>query len=309
MNLCRKAYVKVMKSSASIPVDFEGQEASDLIRRHIEDDKPLMVARFGASELNCMVGTHWENQPGIGKHLRYMRGDISSPFLREAIIRTGYINAGIFPPSKETIQRFSALMFEDMKELDILGRWLSNEKDFIHSIAGLKTIRLQDIEPYYHANPWSEALKGKKVLVVHPFENTIQSQYSKRELLFENPAVLPEFELKTVRAVQTIAGNNDLGFQDWFDALEYMKGQIDQVAYDIAIIGCGAYGFPLAAHVKRQGKKAIHMGGATQILFGIRGKRWENHPKISTLFNPHWAHPSEQETPSGKELIENGCYW
>ena len=27
-------------------------------------------------------------------------------------------------------------------------------------------------------------------------------------------------------------------------------------------LGCGAYGFPLAAHVKRMGKKAIHMGGS-----------------------------------------------
>lgn len=301
--------MKTFKPSFSLPVDFEGQAASDKIRKGLEDDKPLMVARFGASELNCMVGTHWERQAGIQKYVRYLKGDISSPFLREAIIRTGHINAGIFPPSKEVIQRFSDLMFEDMKELDILGRWLSNEKDFIKDIPELTNIRLQDIEPYYHDRPWTEALEGKRVLVVHPFVSTIRSQYEKRDKLFENPKVLPEFKLMTVRAVQSIAGNNDRGFRDWFDALEYMKQQIDSLPYDIAIIGCGAYGFPLAAHVKRQGKKAIHMGGATQILFGIRGKRWENHPKISTLFNPHWSHPSEQETPSGKELIENGCYW
>ena len=43
---------------------------------------------------------------------------------------------------------------------------------------------------------------------------------------------------------------------------EYMKAEINKSNYDICILGCGAYGFPLAAHVKRMGKKAIHMGGS-----------------------------------------------
>lgn len=49
-----------------------------------------------------------------------------------------------------------------------------------------------------------------------------------------------------------------------------MKDEIDKQDYDIALIGCGAYGFPLAAHIKRSGKKAIHLGGALQLLFGIK---------------------------------------
>lgn len=31
--------------------------------------------------------------------------------------------------------------------------------------------------------------------------------------------------------------------------------------YDICLIGYSAYGFPLAAHAKRKGKKAVHLGG------------------------------------------------
>lgn len=49
-----------------------------------------------------------------------------------------------------------------------------------------------------------------------------------------------------------------------------MKDEIDKRDYDIALIGCGAYGFPLAAHIKRSGKKAVHLGGALQLLFGIK---------------------------------------
>ena len=98
-------------------------------------------------------------------------------------------------------------------------------------------------------------------------------QYKKRTLLFKTNR-LPSFDLKTVKAVQSIAGNKT-AFKDWFDALDYMKSQIDSIDYDVCLIGAGAYGFPLAAHVKRSGKKAIHIGGSLQLLFGIRGKRWE----------------------------------
>ena len=48
-----------------------------------------------------------------------------------------------------------------------------------------------------------------------------------------------------------------------------------RLEFDVAIIGCGAYGFPLANEIKKMGKVAIHLAGATQLMFGIVGKRWE----------------------------------
>ena len=90
-----------------------------------------------------------------------------------------------------------------------------------------------------------------------------------------------------------------------------MKKQIDKVDFDIAIIGCGAYGMPLAAKLKGAGKQAIHLGGATQLLFGIKGRRWEeNYPsKIATFFNEHWVYPNKEETPQNAKVVERGCYW
>lgn len=55
--------------------------------------------------------------------------------------------------------------------------------------------------------------------------------------------------------------------------------------------------FPLAAHVKRTGKKAIHLGGGLQLLFGIRGKRWDMRDEYKSLMNEYWIRPSEDETP------------
>ena len=87
-----------------------------------------------------------------------------------------------------------------------------------------------------------------------------------------------------------------------------MITDIQKLNFDIAIIGCGAYGFPLAAAVKRMGKQAIHLGGATQLLFGIRGNRWENS-ELRRFFNEYWVKPGIDEIPSHAGKIENGCYW
>ena len=48
-----------------------------------------------------------------------------------------------------------------------------------------------------------------------------------------------------------------------------------RLEFDVSIVGCGAYGFPLANEIKKKGKVAIHLTGATQLMFGIVGKRWE----------------------------------
>ena len=81
--------------------------------------------------------------------------------------------------------------------------------------------------------------------------------------------------------------------------------------FDVAIIGCGAYGYPLAAEIKRMGKVVIHLGGATQILFGIIGNRWEkDHPEFCRKFvNDAWVRPMDKEKIQNAGSVENACYW
>lgn len=83
-----------------------------------------------------------------------------------------------------------------------------------------------------------------------------------------------------------------------------MCEEIEKINFDIALIGAGAYGFPLAAFVKEKGKVAIHMGGALQLLFGIKGFRWNE----LGIYNEYWIKPSESEIPKGYKRIEGGCY-
>ena len=89
------------------------------------------------------------------------------------------------------------------------------------------------------------------------------------------------------------------------------KGPFKPNGKKVALIGAGAYGLPLAAHVKKLGKKAIHVGGGLQLLFGIKGSRWENDPGygLGEILNEHWVKPLPEECPSHAKSIEGGCYW
>ena len=114
--------------------------------------------------------------------------------------------------------------------------------------------------------------------------------------------------MKTIKAFQTIKGNKSL-FNNWFDALGSLKQKIEEQDFDIALIAAGAYGLPLAAHVKAIGKKGIHLGGFLQLIFGIRGARWENCQYHSPLINDNWKFPYQHEYPVNYKKLDHGSYW
>ena len=297
--LMRKLKIKhVIIPKYNDRIVLELDEAQEKIKEIILAGKPALVARFGSNEASCTADT-------IGIKLGAKR-----KFSEKTLYRMNN-NAGVFPYGEEMAFRFGEISAEAAKQVDLLGKWKSTMQDYlIRHVCNPEMLltSLANLEPYYSDNPWSAALKGKKILVIHPFKETIEAQYKKRELLFENPDMLPEFELKVMKAVQTIAGEKDERFKDWEEALNYMHKEAMKIDFDVAIIGCGAYGMSLAAKIKQSGKIAIHLGGATQLLFGIKGARWDNQP-LSKLYNEHWTRPLETETPKAAKKVEGACYW
>lgn len=219
-----------------------------------------------------------------------------------------HINAGFFPPTDEMLDRFSELYLKDLESMDYLWcMWFCRYENQLYKDYIPNTSIIEYDETYLPLDqkiPWTKALEGKKVLVIHPFEDSIQVNYKNRDKLFDNKDILPTFELYTLKAVQSIAGTKTK-YEDWFSALDDMEQQMDQIDYDIALIGAGAYGLPLAVHAKRTGKKAIHLGGALQLLFGIKGKAWN---KLG-IYNEYWTSPLESERPEGFKQVEAGRYW
>lgn len=220
-------------------------------------------------------------------------------------------NAGLFPECSETFKYFYLKYNDALKHVDLLALMRTDaETNLLKRRKSPKLYcELPDLEPYFHSTPWSSALAGLNVLIIHPFARSIESQYnSSRKKLFDNPKVLPEFSLKTIISPQTI-GDSTNGFKSWPEAFESLCVKVKSFDYDVAIIGCGAYGFPLGAFVKSMGKVAIHLGGATQLLFGVSGKRWRDNPLFDGIINENWITPFKSERPPGWESIEGGCYW
>ena len=243
---CRRILKKEIKNYANRRI-LGLEEGNAYIAHLIALGKPMVVSRFGSTELSVIL-----RREAHKNHRLYKNNDKNLCLL-----------SGFFPDNERLMDEFSEMMTGLISEIDLLACWFSSLEEYVigEFMPNTQLTRLVAVEPYVFNVPWSKMLKDKKILVVHPFENSILKQYSRREKLFSNPDVLPGFDLKTLKAVQTIAGEKDERFATWFDALNYMKDEMKKIDFDIALIGCGAYGMPLAIEAKKMGKQAVHMGG------------------------------------------------
>jgi hypothetical protein len=288
------------------------EEGNDTIATYLQNQKPFVVSRLGHAELQCLINfdeiNFLKNKNVITKYLYVIRGYNSH--WQESVKVAMKRNTGYFPTEDTDLDNFALFYFKCISQIDVLGVWYNYFEDEIvkRYCSNVSLMPLHSIEPYYFKNPWSSYLKGKKVLVVHPFEKSIQKQFQIREKLFEDNNVLPDFTLITIKAVLSNA-YTDTTFPTWFDALESMQQKMSNIDFDIALIGAGAYGLPLAIYAKSLGKQAIHFGGSLQILFGIKGARWDNNPSINKFYNEYWIRPLMEETPSKFREVEDGCYW
>ena len=278
---------------------FTASEGKELLKKLILSEKAVLIGKFGETELRTVYTflCDW-------CHLNNIR-------------RASYEicnNAGFFPRRISSIRKFCKEYVEAMRCIDYLGMSLWKTEEVFASTLNDSfkgSFSMGVLDPLHLDNPWTIALEKKRVLVIHPFAESIRRQYNeKRKEIFKNSELyLPDFKLLTVKAVQSIGGKGTIEFATWFDALEYMKSQIDALDFDIALIGCGAYGLPLGKYIKDKNKQAIHLGGSLQLLFGILGGRWENQDYVKRFINENWIRPSKEETPKNYTGIEGGCYW
>ena len=297
-------------------------ESNKIISNAIKSGKPFMAAKLGESELEVLRNYYAIERSQKKDCLLYRIID----FIKygERVEWTGLNtivkDSGFFPKKEELLYKFSELYISQIKIIDFFATaatmkgWYNNKgEDFIiNKLNKSATILTTEIfDPFlFLETSWTIQLKGKKVLVIHPFEHSILNNYKNRLLQFPIP-LLPNFVLITLKAEQTIA-NSTSNFINWFEALKYMQNKIDKIEFDIALIGCGAYGLPLAGYIKSvKHRQAIHIGGALQLYFGIKGNRWNTHPIISSFYNEYWTKPTFSETPENVNRFGSGDrdYW
>ncbi len=297
---------------APLNIAFRGQVANDAIRSILERDAPCLVARFGSGEMETILrGLDVQSSSCLPCKFLQMCLGKSGPFWWDNSIRAGIVwIAGYFPETDEALNRFANRAVEDSRQIDILGSWLAGEKRLSKMyFPNVTAVPLNDLTPFWFKHPWMSALRGRKVLVVHPFVDTIRQQYAKRRDLFADSEALPDFELITYRSVQSAIGLKT-PYATWFDALDKMCEDISKIAFDVAIIGAGAYGMSIGAFIKRDLKRqAIHLGGLSQMVFGVRGRRWDACPEFSCYYNEAWSRPLDHERPENFMQTEKGGYW
>lgn len=293
-HLPRRFYVRSSYGKRPILSTEDGRK--EIVRGVLQGD-PFMIGRYGTSEGRAL-SEYYMIKAGLKKQY--------SKLTRHELC----CNAGFFPNTTSAINRWAELLTDLSPLCDVLGVMNFFCEGWIVENICNNPILMPNGGVGSAKYGYTHCLEGKKVLVIHPMTNTIEHQYyNHREDIFPGTNSLPKFDLQTMKAVNTQADATDSRFKDWFEALDYMTDEVKKRDFDVAIVGCGAYGFPLAARIKQMGKIAIHMGGSVQYLFGIKSARSDTLPYFRDIYTDSWIYPDESDRPLGSEKVENGCYW
>ncbi|MGX5774985.1 hypothetical protein [Methylorubrum zatmanii] len=168
------------------------------------------------------------------------------------------------------------------------------------------------------ANVFSQVLNDKKVLVVSPFSNTIKSNFNNRNYFFKQYRY-PDFELLTCDAPITYAGlpKHLYPDQNWSGTANRLIEEMSNIDFDIVLLCCGSYAMPLGvAAAEELGKKAVYLGGVTQLFFGIIGRRYEIPFFLQQMNAEFFVRPAESskflghiEVAPGSETEAFGAYF
>jgi hypothetical protein len=272
------------------------QPGHDLVRELVERGVGA-AGKIGESELGGLTSyLHYRNRDGF-----------AAQWTRRS--RRLYTNAGVFPDNVLAYNDFASAMSDALSHLDVLAAWYNpGEARVVRSLAPrARLVGLTCLEPHLWHQPWFSALRDKRVLVITPFADTVRAQFERMPKIWsKKPEMAVSFELLTLRT-PFAAAIAPSPYRDWQSGLDDLRRSMDMLHFDVAIIGAGAWSVPLAAHAKLSGRVGVHLGGATQILFGVRGRRWDTNPKHAPFITDAWVRPGER--PAQLSKIEGGCYW
>lgn len=278
------------------------------------------AGKIGTSELNALIF-----------YIKRCNSQLKTPY-PQYIVKEMTQNAGFWnEPSKtmdEALDSWAEALIEAIKNINTIVIWnpltkIEELQIINHYAPATKKIVLRALEPYYSPNnQYTLQMTKGPIAVVSPFADSIQKQWSNRHNIFPKEGLagqmwLPNQVLIAIKAPYgpALTQNTSLGWPEHIlnkghkEAVKYLADQVVQSGAKYAFVGIGALSLLLVNELKKQSITAIHTGGGTQIMFGIKGNRWLNHSIISRFFNTSWIKPSNDETPSGAQQVEKSCYW
>jgi len=229
--------------------------------------------------------------------------------------------AGVFPAKPAFYREFGPFYVEQVRNRDCIG--VFNDSPFIEPEI-IRSYRLENKLGYFlnqepdrssPTNPelgYLSAFAGKKVLLLSPFAGFLQERanrsvfeaiWSKTGKEWFYPASIEAIEFPYGFAVES-----QRHYKTALDLLEAIKERIESADFDVALIGVGGLGIPLASFVKNLGKIGLSLGGHLQVLFGVLGDRWRNSAEWQSRYiNSAWTDMPAHYRPGAGQTHEN--YW
>jgi len=275
------------------------EEDNLYIKRIIESNSPFFIGRIAGIELKVAYYII-NNKEDYKKELEGLEN-----------------NAGIYTKDNESVHEYAKELIESYTNCTLIGEWERTGQVFAYHGMGQeliseKTPKIPKInaialEPYYFNNSWMPALKGKRILIIHPFIETIKKQTKQLSNLFPGKSWFENCEFVYLSPPVTLAGNHQ--GKDWQEHYNNFLLELEQVGdFDISLVAAGGYGMIISNYIFTKKKKSVlYIGGALQLFFGIIGKRWFDNKKILELVNDDWVRPEEK--PVNYIKVEKGCYW
>jgi len=280
---------------------------SDGIATALSQKKGFLVGRNGTIELEALL-TYKQKQ-----FLFQQQGKILEK------------HAGVFPSAEPYHRHWIQETENAIQNTDLLvAGWFAplarEEKPYLTSLGrNSVALPLRALEPYYVPMEmmWTRFLEYHKVAIVSSFADTMMKQIPKAKHIWGdrvNSLLPPHAQFIPIRTgYAPVLANGRAEWPgnptSWEDAVDSVVQRVVDSGAEIVLIGCGGLGMILGNRLKKLGKVCIVMGGAIQVLFGIKGNRWETHSIISRFWNDEWVYPSEDETPADSCSIEKACYW
>ena len=278
-------------------------EIYDGLKLALDSEDGYIIGRNGSTELTCLL-----NPSVTPQHLKMLE-----------------IASGIFPmPHESLYNEWQKDTIEANKATDLLvAGWYAplKQKELEAYKAWNVTatfLPLRSLEPYYQepGKQWTEHLRGQDVAVVSSFTKTASQQIKKgAKAIWKDHGVLFDdikwHWIQTGHPPSIAGGRNEWSdhISSWKDAVNHVVSEVVKTSARIVLIGCGALSMPIAKMLKDRGHIVIIMGGAIQVLFGIKGARWKSHSVISSFWNEEWVWCLKEEIPRNASLVEGACYW
>lgn len=292
------------------------EQGAEFLVRKIHAGVPFFVGKIGTSELDVLIF--------FTQHRQVVKGPQYPAFIKTNIARNG----GIFPATEAAIDAWALHMLTEVLPAgDGFALWnpirLQAEQAILQTFTPKAAqLPLRSLEPYYVNDlekQWTYILPNdRKVAVVSPFFKSIEKQWKHIEAVWGDtpiwgprpPNIIPvKAGYSPYLSTTTGRWSNAIVDGGWRAAVTNIVEQVIKTGALFAIVGCGALSLPVCYALKQRNISAIHTGGATQILFGIKGQRWLTHAVISEFFNDAWVFPHPDEVPTGGRDVEGGCYW